>query len=541
MSRPSRLLARAAAALAATGVLTVGLVLPSSTPASAAPVVDGAGSTWSQIAVDQWRADVARQGLTINYQGVGSSAGRVAYYQRQVDFAVSEIPFQDGSQGGVNEIQAAKSRPYAYLPIVAGGTSFMYHLDIGGQRFTDLRLSPTTLAKIFTGVIKNWNDPVISSENKGKVFPSLPIKVVIRSDGSGTSAQFTAFMASQTPSQWSAFCQKAGLGSGCPPTSLYPSPPSAGFAAQQFSDGVANFVAAPYNNGSITYVEYGYAKQRGFPVASVANKAGYYAQPSAQAVSIALQGAKINPDGTQVLKGVYEFKDPRAYPVSSYSYMIVPTSEVEPFTKEDGGPLGKFILYFLCAGQQKAQQLGYSPLPKNLVQIGFDAVKKIPGAPNPPAINTCSNPTITGNFITGQAPKPPDTEKATPTKPNSQQPQQQQQQQQQGQGQTGSGTTGGGTTGGGTTGGGTTAGTGTTGDTTPLADSALGGTGSPVADPLTGGVSTGVVATAQPVQAGGKGDTIPVMAYVLIFATALAGVFGVPALGAWLDKRKAQS
>ena len=529
MPKTTRLLSM----LAATTVLAISLVLPSSTPASAAPVVDGAGSTWSQIAVDQWRADVARQGLTINYQGVGSSAGRVAYYQSQVDFAVSEIPFQDGSQGGVNEIQAAKRRPYAYLPIVAGGTAFMYHLDIGGKRFTDLRLSPTTLAKIFTGAIKNWNDPAISSENKGRVFPALPIKVVIRSDGSGTSAQFTAYMASQTPSQWSAFCQKAGLGSSCPPTSLYPSPPSAGFAAQQFSDGVANFVAAPYNNGSITYVEYGYAKQRGYPVASIANKAGYYAQPNAQAVSIALQGARINPDGTQILKGVYEFNDPRAYPVSSYSYMIVPTSEVEPFDEDDGGQLGKFILYFLCAGQQKSQQLGYSPLPKNLVQIGFDAVKKIPGAPKPPAITSCSNPTITGNFITGAAPKPPDTEKATPVPPNSQNP---------AGNNTGGNTTGGNTTGGNTTGGTTDPGTtatdpGLTGVDPNLASPA----GQAAGDPLAASFGTGLVATAQPVQAGGKSETIPAMLYVLIALTVVAGVFGIPALGSWLDRRKAAS
>ena len=126
----------------------------------------------------------------------------------------------------------------------------------------------------------------------------------------------------------------------------------------------------------------------------------------AQAVAIALQGARINPDGTQVLGGVYNFPDNRAYPVSSYSYMIVPTTEVAPFTRAKGDPLGRYILYFLCAGQQKAEQLGYSPLPKNLVQLGFDAVRKIPGAPAPPPITSCSNPTITGDFITGAAPPP---------------------------------------------------------------------------------------------------------------------------------------
>ena len=520
---------RAAAAL--TAVLVLAITFGPGHPATAAATVDGAGSTWSQIAVDQWRADVARQGITINYQGVGSSAGRVAYYQGQVDFAVSEIPFQDGSQGGVNEIQAAQRRPYAYLPIVAGGTSFMYHLNIGGQRFTDLRLTPSTLAKIFTGVIKNWNDPQISTENKGKVFPSLPIKVVIRSDGSGTSAQFTAFMADQTPTIWKAFCQKAGLGTNCGATSLYPNPPGSNFAAQQFSDGTANFVAAPYNNGAITYVEYGYAKQRGYPAASIANKAGYYAQPNAQAVSIALQGARLKADGTSILRGVYEFADPRSYPVSSYSYMIVPTTEVSPFSKDDGEQLGRFILYFLCAGQQKAEQLGYSPLPKNLVQAAFEVTNKIPGAPKPPPINTCSNPTITGRFITGEAPPPDDTDKATPAKPNSQQ-------QNGGTGNTSGGTSGGGTTvpaaGTGSQGGGSTATTTPAGGTDVAAENEL----AAATDPLSGGIVGGPGAIAQPVEAGGKGETIPVMLYVLIALTALAGMFGIPALGSYLDRRK---
>jgi phosphate transport system substrate-binding protein len=516
-------------------------------PASAAVIVDGAGSTWSQIAVDQWRADVARQGVTINYQGVGSSAGRVAYYQGQVDFAVSEIPFQDGSEGGVNEIQAARNRPYVYLPIVAGGTAFMYNLTIGGQRFTDLRLSPRTLAKIFTGAIKNWNDPAISSDNRGRVFPSLPIKVVIRSDGSGTSAQFTAFMASQTPAEWSDFCRRAGLGGSCPATSLYPNPPSAGFAAQQFSDGVANFVAAPFNNGAITYVEYGYAKQRGFPVASVSNKAGFFAQPSAQNVSIALQGARINPDGTQILKGVYEFADPRTYPVSSYSYMIVPTTETGPFKADEGEPLGRYILYFLCAGQQKAEQLGYSPLPRNLVQIGFEAVRKIPGAPRPPELSRCANPTITGDFITGKAPQPDPDDKATPVPPNSQAP--------GGAGgggpvpgaPTGGASTGGGTAaaGGGSAGGGASAGA-VVADgvvdpalTEELAAAAAAGEIAAATDPFSTPLGTGgVAATAQPIEPGGKASTIPVLLYVLIGLTALAGLFGLPALGARLDARR---
>lgn len=395
---PSTRLKRVRALVCVATFTGLATVLPASIAHAEDPIT-GAGSTWSQIAIDQWRADVARQGLNVNYQGVGSTSGRVFYYNGQVDFGVSEIPFNN--DGGVDEIRLAAARPYAYMPIVAGGTSFMYNLKVNGKQVRNLQLSPTTIAKIFTGVITNWNDAAIKADNPSLTIPSLAIKPVVRSDGSGTSAQFTAFMKAVTPTQWNAFCARAGLGSQCAPTSLYPVPSGIAFAAQQYSDGVANFVAAPYNNGAITYVEYGYAKERGFPVASVKNKAGGYAQPLARNVSIALQGARINPDGTQVLSGVYNFNDPDAYPVSSYSYMIVPTSTAAGFTAGKGRTLSKFISYFVCAGQQKAEQLGYSPLPKVLVQAAFAAMAKIPGAEPAPALSACSNPTISGNFLSG--------------------------------------------------------------------------------------------------------------------------------------------
>jgi phosphate transport system substrate-binding protein len=411
------------ARLAVIALVIVAIVPLGATAAHAGASLDGAGSTWSQIAIDQWRADVARQGLSINYQGVGSTSGRVFYYQDQVDFAVSEIPFTTAyrdASGTVstNEVALAAHRPYAYLPIVAGGTSFMYHLDINGHRVTNLRVSPNTIAKIFTGVITRWNDPAIAADNPQLRLPSLPIRPVVRSDGSGTTAQFTAYMASQTPDVWNAFCQRVGVNlNPCPSVSLWP---DINAPSQQFSDGVAAFVAAPYNTGAITYVEYGYAQQRGFPAASVLNKAGYYTQPSPNAVAIALQGVQINADETQNLEGVYTFPDPRAYPVSSYSYMIVPTTTASPFNSAKGTTLSKFILYFVCVGQQKAAQLGYSPLPKNLVQIAFNSVRKIPGHVEPPPIDQCDNPTIRGTFVAGDAPPPLPSDKAGATPPTTQ-------------------------------------------------------------------------------------------------------------------------
>jgi ABC-type phosphate transport system substrate-binding protein len=280
----------------------------------------------------------------------------------------------------------------------------MYHLTINGQLITSLRLTPETLTKIFTGAITNWDDPALAKDNPQIQFPNLPMRPVVRSDGSGTTAQFTAYMAAKEPALYNAYCKRVGLDvSPCPSVSLWP---DVNAVAQQLSDGVADYVAAPYNNGAITYVEYGYAKQRGYPVASMLNAAGYFTQPTAGNVAVALTKATLNADLTQNLLGVYNNPDARTYPVSSYSYLIVPTKVVAPFTAAKGITLSKFILYLACAGQQEAAQLGYSPLPKNLVQDVFSVVMKIPGHVNPPPINQCDNPTIEGGGLDTRDPLP---------------------------------------------------------------------------------------------------------------------------------------
>ena len=171
-------------------------------------------------------------------------------------------------------------------------------------------------------------------------------------------------------------------------------------------------------------MEYGYAKQRGFPVASVLNKAGLLHAADTRATSRSrCKGATLNADLTQNLGGVYKNPDPRAYPVSSYSYLIVPTTTAKPFTAAKGTTLSKFILYMVCAGQQKAAQLGYSPLPKNLVQDAFNVVQKIPGHVNPPPINQCDNPTITQAVSdSNTTPPPPASDKQGAAPPPSETP-----------------------------------------------------------------------------------------------------------------------
>jgi phosphate transport system substrate-binding protein len=403
MTRARHLLLAAAVVAAVAGAQ---LSMPA---AGASEPVNGGGSTWSAVAIQAWQADVARQGLTVNYQPTGSTAGRQGYTAATYDFAVSEIPFQpqyctnpaDPSTCYDEQTQPGLlARPFAYMPIVAGGTSLLYNLQVNGQQFTKLQLTPATVTKIFTGVISNWNDPAIAVENPGVSFPDLKIQPVVRSDGAGTSYQFTAFMAFADPADWNAFCAKAGIAQNpCPPTSQYPYGSLPNSAPEDGSDGVANWVAAPYNNGSIGYAEAAYGINRGVPLASLQNASGVYVQPTAKAVAVALTRAVINPDHSQNLQGVYTNPDPRAYPMSSYSYMIVPTTDAAPMDLSKGATLSRFILYFLCQGQQEAAPLGYSPLPPNLVELGFSVEQQIPGAAAPPPLNSCNNPTITGGFL----------------------------------------------------------------------------------------------------------------------------------------------
>jgi hypothetical protein len=129
----------------------------------------------------------------------------------------------------------------------------------------------------------------------------------------------------------------------------------------------------------------------------------------------------VNTDLAQILDCVYNSADPRAYPLSSYSYMIVPTEEKGVFTAAKGNTLGAFMSYFLCEGQQQASSLGYSPLTMNLVLAGFEQIKRIPGAGSANVDpNKCNNPTFTAgdspssNQLAKTAPQPAACDKQGP-------------------------------------------------------------------------------------------------------------------------------
>jgi ABC-type phosphate transport system substrate-binding protein len=416
----SRLAQRALTGVAVALAALVAL-LPGAANAAGAgsfTAISGSGSSWSSVALDQWAENLRADGLVINFNPDGSAAGRQDYSAQQVDFAASDPPFRNGSDrlGG-----AAAEHPsvgYSYVPDTAGGTAFMYHLTVAGHLVTNLRLSGLTLMKIFTGAITNWDDPAITKDY-GTQLPNQRIIPVIRSDGSGATYFFTRWMAIEFPAQWNAFCSKVTHGrvSGvCGQTEFYPQFP--GSVAQDGSNNVATYVTASYGEGAIGYDEYAYALNSHYPVVKMLNPAGYYVLPTASNVAVALTRAQINEDSSSVnflqqdLDSVYTFTDPRSYPLSSYSYLIVPrtgTHVPTNFAPNDGKTLSTFVNYFLCAGQQFAAELGYSPLPLNLVEGGLQQVDHIPGhVPTPSLSNGCNNPTISDGKLTvlTDAPQP---------------------------------------------------------------------------------------------------------------------------------------
>jgi len=291
----------------------------------------------------------------------------------------------------------------------------MYNLKINGKRVTNLRLSGENVAKIFTRTITKWNDPAIQADNPGLTMPARDIVPVVRSDGSGSSAQFTKWMIAMHQGIWDEYCQRSGRAPACGFTSFYPT--VKGIVAQSGDLGIAGYVSQGFAEGAIGYVNYSYALGAQFPVAKVLNKAGYYTEPTPQNVAVSLLKAKINMNEadpsvflTQILDGVYSDTDPRNYQLSSYSYFILPTRVAGQFNEAKGRTLGAVAYYMMCQAQQQSASLGYSPMPINLVQASLEQIAKIPGVEVQNIdITKCNNPTFSAdgtNLLAKKAPQP---------------------------------------------------------------------------------------------------------------------------------------
>lgn len=361
-------------------------------PAQALVPVSGAGSSFAALEIDQWRADVshAPYNLKVDYTAAGSTFGRNQYIEGRVDFAASDIQFEDEVE--ISNLNKSPRRNFVYVPVSAGGLGFMYNV-IGndGRRIENLRLSQRNVCRAFTEPGIFWDDPAIAAENPGVPLPHQPIKRVVRSDGAGQSFVFMEYCIAVAPDVWNAFISYI-LGNASArdtasvlfrqgkPSSQWPSgydkvAPAAG------SDGVANAVADGVTGKySVTFVEAGFAKVRRYPVALVRNGAGEYTSPlDSAAVSVALAYAKGRTDGTFEL--AYLAADKRAYFPSTYSYMIVQT---EGYDASRGASVATFLQYAVTRGQRNVELIGYARLSIVLVNLALDQIQKIPGAPPRP-------------------------------------------------------------------------------------------------------------------------------------------------------------
>jgi phosphate transport system substrate-binding protein len=358
----NRLATRVATATCIAGALGVAGNLPAFGQTAALDKkvsVTGAGSSFMSNFVEQCKADVKKGlGINVTYQPSGSGAGRSGFISGTTDFAGSDVPFSKAETGKVKT-------PFVYIPVIAGGVSVMYKIP----GVTDLQLTGPTLAKIFSGQIAKWNDAAIAKENPKAKLPKETIRVIVRSDSSGTSSVMSGYLDAAGGGNW-----KKGV------TSTFPVPAGVGIA-QKGSDGVANYVGGNQGNFAIGFAEVSFAKERKLPSVLVVNAAGKAVGPTAAGVSAALSDAKSAADGTLTLN--FATKKADAYPISTTAYVIAPTK----LDAKKGDVLRAFLTHSLGACQKQAEKLGYAPLPAALTTSGLAAVAKInPGSAASPVI-----------------------------------------------------------------------------------------------------------------------------------------------------------
>lgn len=284
--------------------------------------------------------------ITINYAGGGSGKGRQELAAQVVDFA--------GSDGLVKPEDRAtfKGGEFLYFPTVTAPVTVSYNLaDVKA-----LKLDATTIARIFQRQITRWNDPAIKSLNSGANLPSTPITVAHRSDGSGTTENFTKYLVAAAPDAW-----KLQSGS----TVEWPKDTQAGNGNQ----GVAQIVKT--TPGAVGYVDLSDAKASGLQFAMIKNKAGKVVSPTLQGAAAAAEGAQVNDD---LSYNPLNAGGPGAYPITAPTWILAYKNQTD---KTKGRALQAFLSYLLNDGQKLANSVDYAPLPDSLRQKAISQIERI--------------------------------------------------------------------------------------------------------------------------------------------------------------------
>ena len=303
---------------------------------SAQMTINGAGATFPYPIYSKWFDEYARidSSVRFNYQSIGSGGGQKQILAQTVDFGASDGPMSD-------ENLAKAPGKLLHIPTVAGAVVITYNLP-GSPT---LKLDGETIADIFHGKIKKWNDPKIAAPNSGTSLPDQEIVVVHRSDGSGTTYIFTDYL-SKVSSEW-----KSKVGNNTSvnwPTGL----------GGKGNEGVAGQVKQ--TPGSLGYVELIYAIQNKMPYATVKNSAGEFVKPTLDSVTAALTTANI-PDDFRFSMTNAPGRD--AYPIAGATWLLVYEQQTDA---AKGKKLVEFLKWADTKGEQMARDLDYAPLPDNL-------------------------------------------------------------------------------------------------------------------------------------------------------------------------------
>jgi phosphate transport system substrate-binding protein len=296
--------------------------------------ISGAGATFPAPVYAKWaEAYKAQTKNGLNYQAIGSGGGIKQIEANTVDFGASDKPLK------LADLQA---NGLMQFPTVMGGVVPVMNLP--GVDPGQVKLDGKTLAAIFLGDVKTWGDPRITSLNPGVKLPNLPITVVHRSDGSGTSFVFTTYLSNQLP----AWAQRVGANDSVEwPTGL----------GGKGNDGVAAFVKQTV--GSIGYVEYAYAKQNKLTYANMKNKAGQFVAPTAEAFASAASGADwTKAPGNYLL--LLDQPGPKSWPITAATFILVHVKQDKP---ENAKEVLSFFDWAYKNGDAAAAQLDYVPLP----------------------------------------------------------------------------------------------------------------------------------------------------------------------------------
>jgi phosphate transport system substrate-binding protein len=320
----------------------------SSGSAALSGTLNASGSTlqlvYEQAAISAFKS--VQSGMTVNYGGGGSGKGRTDLASGVVNFAGSDSPIP------AKETANFKGKAVLYYPILIAPITVSYNLS----GVSNLKLSGPTIAGIFEGKIKTWNDAAIKADNPGASLPSTAITVAHRSDSSGTTQNFTQFLVDAGGSAWTL---------GADSVINWPATSRGGSG----NAGVSQIIKS--TPGAIGYVDYADAKASGLVFASINNKDGQYVAPSTTAASAAAGQASVKPDLT--FSAIWA-PGASSYPITAQSWVLV--YQTQP-NANDAKLLQAYIGYLVGDGQKLLSDLGYAPLPANIDSMAKADLSKL--------------------------------------------------------------------------------------------------------------------------------------------------------------------